>query len=88
MDYVWIRLDQKGPDNNLCAKRVCLGKSVTLQQQWGKAKRQWEEEGRTKMTTRTMCLASGFLDSLSASETAARRSRTDRGDRIHLYVLV
>ena len=30
MDYVWIRLDQKGPDNNLCAKRVCLGKSVTL----------------------------------------------------------
>ena len=31
MDYVWIRLDQKGPDNNLCAKRVCLGKSVTLQ---------------------------------------------------------
>ena len=30
MDYVWIRLDQKGPDNNLCAKRICLRKSVTL----------------------------------------------------------
>ena len=30
MDYVCLRLDQKGPDNNLCAKRVCLGKSVTL----------------------------------------------------------
>ena len=41
------------------------------------------------MTTRTMRLASGFLDSLSASETVARRSRTDRGDRVfNLYVLV
>ena len=34
------------------------------------------------MTTRTMRLASGFLDSLSPSETVARRSRTDRGDRV------
>ena len=35
------------------------------------------------MTT-TMRLASGFLDSLSASETVARRSRTDRGDRVFI----
>ena len=36
------------------------------------------------MTTTTMRLASGFLDSLSASEIVARRSRTDRGDRVFI----
>ena len=40
------------------------------------------------MTTRTMCLASGFLDSLSASETVARRSRTDRDDRVFICMIV
>ena len=42
------------------------------------------------MTTRTMRLASGFLDSLSASETAARSTFADRSRRscIHLFVLV
>ena len=36
------------------------------------------------MTTTTMRLASDFLDSLSASETVARRSRTDRCDRVFI----
>ena len=38
------------------------------------------------MTTRTMRLASGFLDSLSASETVARRSRTDRPAGVYSFV--
>ena len=59
----------------------------------GKSETSVGEEARTKMTTTTtMRLASCFLDSLSASETVAsalaRRSRTDRGDRIHLYVVL
>ena len=58
----------------------------TQWQQWGKAKRQREKEARTRMTTRTMHLASGFLDSLSASETVARRSRTDRPAAVYSLV--
>ena len=38
------------------------------------------------MTTRTMRLASGFLDFLSASETIARRSRTDRPAAVYSLV--
>ena len=41
------------------------------------------------MTTRTMRLASGFLDSLSASETVAfdvKRSRTDRPASVYSFV--
>ena len=41
------------------------------------------------MTTRTIRLASGFLDSLSAIETVARRSRIDRGGRaVYVYSFV
>ena len=53
----------------------------------GKAKRQWEEEARTKMTTTTtMRLASGFLDSLSASETVASSTFADRSRRSYSFV--